>query len=249
LSRTIAGLLPEGNRFVDVFAGRGNVTFAVMQLNDFQQYWMNDLQTSLFLVGLRSSNIFKYFGWPIPDFKDGHSTTMWKRRGLGLDPKYPWTSHTAMLEAYLCFSGGSWRKAGVRGLSSTRGGVSQNGFEKNVRMACALMTIHPTRITKRDYRWVLNQLGEGDVAYLDPPYHSSCDVRAYNNSMLDHRQMVSILKDVPYKWLLSEYEDPIYTDVFGPPFHRVEVQRVIKSNAGERGKKSHRAVECFWKNY
>jgi site-specific DNA-adenine methylase len=60
LAKKIVGLLPpSGHRFVDVFAGRGNITWAVMQLCNYKCHWLNDLQTFDFFKVLKQ-NIIRY---------------------------------------------------------------------------------------------------------------------------------------------------------------------------------------------
>jgi len=58
-------LPPEGKRFVDVFAGRGNVTWRVMSLLRYEQFWLNDILTLPFLNGLKHSRIYA-----IPEWRD-----------------------------------------------------------------------------------------------------------------------------------------------------------------------------------
>jgi hypothetical protein len=57
--------------------------------------------------------------------------------------------------------------------------------------------------------------------------------------------MVGILKAAKFKWVLSEYEQPLYVEAFGQPT-RINVQRVM-DNAD--GKKRKAAVERLWKNF
>src|ERR1700691_3644228 len=68
LAGKIAALLyPNAMRFVDVFCGRGNVFFHVAQTMDYNEYWLNDLQTYDFLDGLRHPSIYA-----IPEFTHPH---------------------------------------------------------------------------------------------------------------------------------------------------------------------------------
>jgi site-specific DNA-adenine methylase len=84
---------------------------------------------------------------------------------------------------------------------------------------------------------------------FDPPYLDNCDVRAYTADMLDHREMVELLKAAKFRWLLSEYKHPLYLKAFGKPTLEIEKQKIIKSNSAGRGKVSHRAVECLWRSF
>jgi hypothetical protein len=64
LGRQLAAMLPpEGKRFVDLFAGRGNVTWAVMSLLRYEEFWLNDIQSFPFLDGLKHSRIYATPEW------------------------------------------------------------------------------------------------------------------------------------------------------------------------------------------
>jgi len=117
------------------------------------------------------------------------SKGIWAPNGLLLPTKKE-RSPAPLLESYLCFSGGSYRRSGYR--SRRGGGVSQKGFDRNVRLAHEIMQRTQPRITRLDYRNVLKECGESDVVFLDPPYLGA-DVRSYTDKTLDHRELVSAL--------------------------------------------------------
>jgi site-specific DNA-adenine methylase len=92
----------------------------------------------------------------------------------------------------------------------------------------------------------LADLGPTDFAYFDPPY-ANCDVgTSYRADDLRHEELVEELLSAPYRWLLSEYESPIYSEL-GDPFWRKDVQ-LRTTNFRHDGGKSRR-VECLWRNY
>jgi hypothetical protein len=87
---------------------------------------------------------------------------------------YPWAwvKHKAdprgpalLLEPFLCFSGGTYRKHGTR-TKRRLAGVSRSGYARNVGVAKILMSQEYTKITNWDYRKVLEQCGPGDMVYL-----------------------------------------------------------------------------------
>jgi hypothetical protein len=51
--RIVSLFPPVGDRFVDVFAGRGNITWAVMSMLNYRSYWINALGTIDFFREIR----------------------------------------------------------------------------------------------------------------------------------------------------------------------------------------------------
>jgi DNA adenine methylase len=235
LAKRIAAMLPSGKRFVEPFAGRGNIYFQVAALGMYDSYWLNDLQTAPFLNTLRIAHILS-----VP--KPGKES-LYKYRAVSRDEtKSPLSrKHALLLEPYLCWNGGKYGQSG-----GTRRGT-QAGYYKKLRLASDILRSTDAQLTRLDYRDVLAQCGEADVVYLDPPYINA-NVKAYTEKTLDHRQMVEILKNANFKWVLSEYEQPLYIEAFGEPVLRIPVKRGMgKPNGGSKGQKE--AVECFWTNF
>jgi hypothetical protein len=69
---------------------------------------------------------------------------------------------------------------------------------------------------------------------------------SYRANDIIHEELVEELRKAPYRWLLSEYEHPVYAR-FGRPFCRKEVQ-LRTTNFRDDGGKGRR-VECLWRNY
>lgn len=237
LAPRIVSMLPtSGHRFVDVFAGRGNVTWAAMLALNYDHWWLNEAGDAFqFLVGLKHSD-----RWAIPD----HNRATMERtrdryfRRLGVIHPAP------LLAPYLTFSGGGYRRR--NGFRVPGGGVSRQGFEARVRLAAKLIRDRDVRFTRWDYGKVLAECGPGDVVYLDPPYLGS-DVRPYGDATVDNREIVDILLDAEFRWVLSEYEHEIYaplTKKFGKP-QRIRLQNLASNQ--HRGNHRH-AVECLWTN-
>lgn len=235
LAKSIAAVLPSGKRFVEPFAGRGNVYFYVAAHGMYPKYWLNDIQTAPFLFTLRIGHILS-----VP--KPGKES-LYKYRAASRDKtKSPLArNHSLLLEPYLCWNGGVYGQSG-----GTRRGT-QAGYYEKLRLASEILRGTDTKITRLDYLDVLAQCGPDDIVYLDPPYIDA-NVKAYSDKTLDHREMVEILKKAKFKWVLSEYEQPLYIEAFGEPALRIPVKRSMgKPNGGSKGQKE--AVECFWANF
>jgi site-specific DNA-adenine methylase len=160
--------------------------------------------------------------------------------------QYVKPTRAALMEAFLTFSGGDFIDAGFR---SSGGGASQPGYQHKVHHACALLCVRNHRITAMDYKDCLAELGADDFAFVDPPYIGA-QVKSYNDKTLKHPELVDILLDAPFKWMLTEYDHPTYrplTEKFGEPV-RVEMQKVMHNSNYTQGKRQ-KVVECVWKNY
>ncbi|MGB9010344.1 MAG: DNA adenine methylase [Candidatus Acidiferrales bacterium] len=243
LARRIAAMLPtSGKRYLEVFAGRANVYFAVAELLAYDQFWLNDPVRYLFLNSLKTG---LWRNAKIPECtRANYEKYREAAKGWMLDGDRVWAVRFPsphLLEQYLCYSGGTYYN-GSRGKNAHLA-FSGRGFENRVRLASSIMQRTQLRITRTDYRDVLSQCGEGDVVYLDPPY-IGCDVDAYSDKSLDHREMVEILLKAKFKWVLSEYEQPLYIKAFGQPL-RINVHKLL----GPKGASNLRAIECLWRNF
>ena len=98
-----------------------------------------------------------------------------------------------------------------------------------------------------DYHDVLAKLTEDDFAFIDPPY-ANAKVGTYGWEIKQNIELRDILLDAKFKWMLTEYNDPIYrplTKRFGPPIE-ITVQRTM-DNANDMGGRRRKATECVWR--
>lgn len=269
LAKQILAILPpSGGRFVEPFAGRGNVYFAVAQRLNYKQFWLNDMYTFRFLMALANLDM----EWDVPerspelfDALKAEADRYRKKReqiaisgvsgkkyrpAISKDRKKGWILESSppplMLEGYVSYSGGTFDSK-ARGANKKN--VSREGFRKAIRLAAEIMRRTEPRITDMDWKHVLIECGPDDVVYLDPPYKDA-KVSAYSDKTLDHSELVVALMKTwsGFKWVLSEYEHEIYrplTEKFGEPI-RIGVRKHMV-----RGKNNSRppAVECLWKNF
>jgi hypothetical protein len=69
--------------------------------------------------------------------------------------------------------------------------------------------------------------------------------------MLNHEEMVSMLKTAKFRWMLTEYRQPLYVEAFGDPFAEIKVQKVmhkiLNSSGGKppQGRRVHLAEKSF----
>ena len=275
--RIVALLPPAGERFVEPFAGRANVYFAVTQLLNYKKFWLNDTQTYRFFIALWSHGARHSMGIGRVPERNGRTThdfmknytmevfleswvrynpprkqmlrQVWKQRPDLLKwARENLASPAPVYEPYLVRSGSRYGKAGVRG--EVGGGVTRAGYERNLLLASDIMMRTCPRITWVDYREVLKECGPTDVVYLDPPYKNYGRKTGAYSETLNYEELVQILLDAPFRWVLSEYEDKVYkplTERFGEPV-RIEVRKTMNASKDHGGKRP-KAHECIWKNF
>jgi len=147
-----------------------------------------------------------------------------------------------LLESYLTYNGAGYH-AGYR---SAKGSPTQAGYQRTLRQSGVILLQTQPTITDRDWREVVADLGDDDFAYFDPPYLNAT-VHGYRGDDIDHWELVEKLKNAKYRWMLSEYYQPIYVEAFGQPFWQKQVQLCATNFLDDGGKE--RRVECLWRNY
>jgi site-specific DNA-adenine methylase len=238
-----AHLPPSGSRFVDVFAGRGNVTWAAMMLLDYKSFWINDSQTIPFFNQMRISRLYRVPELGRQSFEKYREYSRGKvlSDGRRLPKGFP---PSMLMEAFLAYDGGTFENAGRKG-----GGATQKGFARKVLLSRNLLLLHEPRVTRWDYREVLKECSENDVVYLDVPYLNS-NVGAYDGRTIDYPGLVKLLLRAKFRWVFSEYHNEMYaplTKKFGPPVEK-RVQKAMV--AGKRDQRHHgTVVECLWRNF
>jgi hypothetical protein len=232
----------SGKRFVDVFAGRGNLLWRAMQLLNYDSWWINDIRTAPFL-----ETILTHGHTIVVPPRSREEYTRQKADYISRTPE------SILLEPYLTYSGGGfiwsgfragkWVEGGGRaGFDMRSAGISQSGYQAMLLRAHQMLMCKDVEITKLDYKGVLSQLGDDDFAYIDPPY-ADCDVRAYEGNDINHAELIEILKSAKFQWALSEYKNPIYIDAFGEPTWQQD--RTITMGRGTDRPKRVR-TECLW---
>src|SRR5258706_14190973 len=158
--RIIRLLPPSGKRFIEPFAGRGNVYFHVAQRLDYKDFWLNDHYMYRFLEALQRS-MDDGMEWTVPErgetnkeFYDFLKQMAEKRvkkekpgapisldriyRPVSLpDGKKAWAVEQYpplfVIECFLSRDGGTFN-SGMRSPTDTKG-VSKEGFMRGVRIA------------------------------------------------------------------------------------------------------------------
>lgn len=230
MASKIVSFFPScGKTYVEPFAGRGNVFWKAASTLQYQSWWLNDIRTAPFFEAILAV---------------GDTVTI-PERALTRQELQPYVKAfqrgdlTAIIaEPYLTHSGRGFLYSGKKGKG---GGAEQAGYQNTIRQCHNILHRTSPRITAVDWLQTVNGLGADDFVYLDPPYIKA-NVGCYSPSDLDHEELVRVLENAPFRWILSEYEHELYTSHFGQPFFKKKMKK--QATVGQEDE-----VECLWKNF
>ena len=231
LAKYIVPHMPQRGRiYCEPFAGLAALYWKMALASEYEQWRLNDIRTAPFFRALSThGNVVE-----VP--ARGHDEFQRQKAAFGLgDPG------AVLLGPYFSFNGGFYSK----GERKDEGSITAASYEARLRMSHAIMSLTQPAITALDWKLVVADLGPQDFVYFDPPYRG-CHVGSYHSNDIIHEELVQELLQAPYRWLLSEYQHPIY-DRLGRPFWQKEVQ-LRTTNFRDDGGKSRR-VECLWRNF
>jgi site-specific DNA-adenine methylase len=231
LAKDILPHMPQrGGVYSEPFAGLAALYWKMALTADYEQFRLNDIRTAPFLRALLTR------GNALEVPARSHEEFARQKAAFALGD-----TAAILLGPYFSFNGGFYNK----GERQDRGSITAPSYEARLRMAHAIVSLTQPEITSGDWKQVVADLGADDFVYFDPPY-ADCKVGSYLSNDINHEELVEELRKAPYRWLLSEYENPIYARL-GKPFWRKEVQ-LRTTNFRDDGGKGRR-VECLWRNF
>ena len=220
----------SGGIYCEPFAGLANVYWKAALTLQFDEWRLNDIRTAPFYRALATH------GDSLDVPPRSHEEFLRQKAAFNMgDPA------AILLGPYLSFNGGFYGK----GKRQDKGSITASSYEARLRMSHAIMTLTQPAVTAIDWKQVVADLGADDFAYFDPPY-ADCKVGSYRSNDINHEELVEELLRAPYRWLLSEYEHPVYAQL-GRPFWQKEVQ-LRTTNFRDDGGQGRR-MECLWRNY
>ena len=231
LAKDILPHMPHRGRiYCEPFAGLAALYWKMALAAEYEQWRLNDIRTAPFLRALLTR------GNAVEVPLRSHEEFLGQKDSFALgDPT------AILLGPYFSFNGGFYDK----GERQNKGSITASSYEARLRMSNAIMTLTQPEVTAVDWKQVVADLGPQDFVYYDPPYRD-CHVGSYHSNDIIHEELVQELLQAPYRWLLSEYQHPIY-DRLGRPFWRKEVQLGTTNYRDDGGK--GRRVECLWRNF
>jgi len=225
----------SGGKYVEPFAGRGNVFWLAVHMLDYREWWLNDPWTCRWFEAIQRVRILD-----IPYELTEVLSRMYLKRSVH-DRE---TDDVAVaLEDRIMYSGGT-----ACGVSSMwKFCPSLTAWKKNlVRSRSILKSVHP-RITDLDWKDChLENLSGEDFVYLDPPYETAMDGIYWHDTVV-HRDLLRYLLEAPHLWMVSGYISPLYTRYLGDP----EGQKIIRMSMHQQCVTNRGLTrnECIWTNY
>jgi DNA adenine methylase len=106
-----------------------------------------------------------------------------------------------------------------------------------------------------DFRKLLKKYKDVEDAfiYVDPPYVGVPDYYGIKFTEQEHKDMLSLLKEVKGRWLLSGYANPLYDEEL-KDFYRVEITQpkhsyALTETTKPKGNIKPLGTEILWANY
>lgn len=212
--------------YVEPFAGKGNVFYAVKSLGRASDYILSDIDTS-FLRCLINVDLKK-----LPESVSKESFKYWKANQ---------TDIAKVLEPRITF-GGKGYEHGYSGSSGPHVGYSKVSY--TVMCEAARNLLNGVKITSNcPWQILLRAYTTDWFVYLDPPYNGT--KASYNN--IEHVELIKHLNSMDCRWAISGYSSPLYEMQlkFIDRFERVRNSEIKSSNSG----RFEASTEILWTNY
>lgn len=218
----------RGARYIEPFAGKGNVFYLAYEQLTFSEWWLCDLFSTPFLTALQVVDLQQ-----LPETVTRADFTQYAT--------HPEEPIARVIEPRVTFAGKGYR-AGYSGSSGTHVGYSGAAYRSVCGLAQTILR-HPTvHIVEQPWEATLDGVTPQDFVYCDPPYWG---VEA-NYANIDHALLVDRLNALPCRWALSGYEAPPYRGLLYRGHSTYERNSEIKSsNARER----QPVIEHLWTSY
>ena len=226
-------IVSEGDYYIEPFAGRGNMFFIVKCFAKFNNWVLNDIQTTPFF-----NAVLKYDGSELPVIKNKEEMIDLYNKNIDL---------YRIMEPILSWAG-AWCDDKRISYANKVSGMRMKTldlYRENLLKAKKLLK--GVQIIKIDAIQLINKyINNTDIfMYLDPPYMGA-KVSGYNEDMLDRKLFIELLKKAKFKWLLSEYYCNDLVKEFGEPLTKI---KNIPINPSSKSIAVKRVEECLWSNY
>jgi DNA adenine methylase len=245
----VLSLIPEHDVYVEPFCGSAKVLFAkkpseIEILNDYDKKIAN-----LFYVVIHKfDEFYEKIKWSIysrelfNEFRN--KIKNYKLPSLGDVDYAVWTYY--LLET--SFSGYLGR-----GFSTSRKrNHTKAFFDKISKLPQIHNRLRNVIIENLDFEEVIKRYDtEATFFYVDPPYYGAEQYYDVEFGKKDHQRLLSLLKHVKSKWLLSGYSNDLYNSEL-KQYYRIE-KKIPKFSYGitnySNRKEKPIAIEVLWANY
>jgi site-specific DNA-adenine methylase len=232
LAKTLVGFMPQyGRIYAEICAGKGNVFWAAATYLHYEEWWVNDWQTAPFFEALRDigDSII------VPEF----TPEEFERCKAAFEQG---SREAILLESYFTYSACGFEHSGRKG--NREHPTKPMGYQRTLRSCHEILHRTNPRITGMNFKHMnLEDLGPNDFIYIDLPYWSG-NVKTYSPDTVDFPYLFRLLEGAKFRWLLSEYPEPMYFEHFGDPCFVKDVKLLCTRDGEEQIR-----TECLWKNY
>ncbi len=252
-------------RYFEPFVGSGAVFFHLRKRDFAEQYHLYDVNQELVRVYQAVRNQPDVLIDLLKQHRDLHSHDHYYAiRNLDRDPE--WRASASDVERaarmiYLnktCFNG-LWRVNGQGHFNVPIGRYAKPSILDEPRLRAASEALQGVEVTVRDFREIVNQAGEGDFVYFDPPYVPLNETSNFTSYAADdfREQDQRDLADVFFALhergclvMLSNSDAPLVHELYEGRARQVEVElvtarRAINSDSSKRGPISEVVVKNF----
>jgi site-specific DNA-adenine methylase len=207
IRNTILEYIPqEGIKYIEPFAGRGNMFFSVKDNCSFEEWQLNDLATYKFLKALRDTDLRDL---KLLDFES------LRYKADQFDPI------ALILEPHITVMGKGYNHGHRYGKE-----CNQSFIDNCYAAQDALKDVLITQIS-----WEQLEYTKDCFVYFDPPY---IDTSSLPYSNINHIELLEFLTSANFDWLLSGYYSDLYIGYLGKPIKTIE-KRADMSNYNKNG--------------
>ncbi len=205
----ILPLIPGYSEYREPFVGGGSVFIANIQRVPTASFWINDLNTDLYLFWKFAQTDINKLVNAISEIKRNHPDG----RVLFESYKDNWHELSDFERAVRFFVLNRITFSGT----IDSGGYSEQAFKRRFttssieRLAKLGYILNGVKITNLDYEAVIHAPGEDVFIFLDPPYYSTSRSRLYGKKgdlhhSFDHERFCDNMRKCTHKWLIT-YDD------------------------------------------
>lgn len=212
----IVSLIPDFEEYREPFLGGGSVFLAVKGLFPHRKYWINDLNTELYLFWRVLQTRPKELIQRVRVFReavDGRAlfTALKSMHGTGND-----------LDRAARFF--VLNRIGYSGMTDS-GGYSEDAFRRLFSRAAVrrleetARALRSVQVTNLDYQSLLESPGENVFLFMDPPYYGVAKPALYGkdgdlHERFDHERFAEACRACPHRWLITYDDHPVVRELF-----------------------------------
>lgn len=234
----ISSFIPnQFDRWIEPFAGRGNVLFRVAsEDHKFRCAALNDMNTHEFLIALRDHPSFEFVD-PPPIDKE-----LWRRWSDS-----PPSPERTLAESYVARFGSSYVMGPNTAGNDSKNGHSRQNTIRRMLTAQDILKGKSATVSSDDYATFLERISpnKDDVVYMDPPYDVKQSVHFRG---IDQDRFLEVAKTLDSWTFVSGYSTPKYETALSGWNREVRLRASVGKGAASIGKTGPkpRVEEVLW---